>query len=295
MFDKGPCERHGPLSSPEERVASTGASTPARGGEDWNRAREAAIAAGVALRPLETLEDADRVLEVMISTWGEHQLLPRELVRALMDSGNEPWGAFDGERLVGYVLGFLGHDREGAHIHSHMLAVLPDRQSRGIGYALKLAQRASAVDRGIPCVRWTFDPLLSKNAFFNIAKLGAVCDRFHRDFYGQMSDALNRGDRSDRFLVRWDVVALGRGAAGEEGAVLLDREGPDELPRPVMRERPATGPARVRIPQDYQDLRRRDRGLALAWRDACAEAIEDCMAVGLVATGFTAGSAYVFT
>jgi predicted GNAT superfamily acetyltransferase len=274
-----------------ERIGSPSA----REGGEWDRARAAATAAGVALRPLEALEDADRILEVMISTWGEHQLLPRELIRALMESGNEPWGAFEGGRLVGYVLGFLGHDREGPHVHSHMLAVLPDHQSRGVGYALKLAQRAVAADRGVPCLRWTFDPLLSRNAFFNIAKLGAVCDRFHRGFYGEMSDVLNRGDRSDRLVVRWDVSGHEAGPVEEEGPLVLDRDGPDEFPRPVIRERPTTGPARVRIPREYQELRRRDRGLALAWRDASADAIEACMGAGLLATDFTSDSAYVFT
>jgi predicted GNAT superfamily acetyltransferase len=261
----------------------------------WDQVRAAAFAAGVTLRPLETLEDAGGILEVMIATWGHHQLLPRELIRALMDSGNEPWGAFEGARMVGYVLGFLGQDQDGLHVHSHMLAVLPDHRSKGIGYALKLAQRAKAVDRGIPCVRWTFDPLVSRNAYFNIAKLGAVCDRFGRDFYGRMTDTLNRGDRSDRFVVRWDGEAEGAGPAEEEGAVVLDRGGSDDRPQPLMRERPSEGPARVRIPHDYQEVRERDPGLAMAWRDACADAIEACMGAGLRATGFTAGSAYVFT
>ncbi|MEW6059628.1 MAG: GNAT family N-acetyltransferase [Actinomycetota bacterium] len=262
---------------------------------EWSQIRRAASAAGVVVRPLDTLEDADRILEVMIATWGGHQLLPRELIRALMDSGNRPVGAFDGARMVGYALGFLAYDQDGPHLHSHMLAVLPDHRSKGIGYALKLGQRAAALEHGIRCVKWTFDPLLSRNAHFNIAKLGAVCDRFHRDFYGPMSDPLNRGDRTDRFVVRWDVAAHGAGSAVEEGAVILDREGPGELPRPVMCGRPAVGPALVRIPSEYLDVRERDQGLASAWRDACAEAIEACMAVGLRATGFTAGSAYVFT
>jgi predicted GNAT superfamily acetyltransferase len=210
-----------------------------------------------------------------------------------MDSGNTPWGAFVSDRMVGYVLGFLGRDLDGPHIHSHMLAVLPEWRSRGVGYALKLVQRAVAIEQGVPTIRWTFDPLLSKNAYFNIAKLGAVCDRFHRDFYGEMSDTLNRGDRSDRLVVRWDVDAEAGGPVEPNGVVVLDREGPEEASRPARGERPGA-PALVRIPREYPELRHRDPGLALAWRDASAEAIEACFGAGLIVTGFTTDSAYRF-
>ena len=67
--------------------------------------------------------------------------------------------------MIGYVLGWAGVDPDdGLHLHSHMLAALPDRRHRGVGYALKLAQRAQALDQGIDLVRWTFDPLVARNA-----------------------------------------------------------------------------------------------------------------------------------
>ncbi len=263
-------------------------------GDAWDVAHRAAAAAGVELRELTTLEDADRILEVMIATWGEHQLLPRELIRALMHSGNAPWGAFEGPRMVGYVLGFLGREGDLTHVHSHMLAVLPECRSRGVGRALKLAQRAAALDLGVEVVRWTFDPLLSRNAYFNLVKLGAVCDAFHRNFYGEMTDLLNRGERSDRLVVRWDLTAEPPGPAEERGVVVLDRAGPDDRPTPAPGDRPGAGPALVRIPRDYHALRERDRELALAWRDATASAIEACLGAGLIARGFSVGSTYVF-
>ena len=96
--------------------------------------------------------------------------------------------------MVGYVLGWAGVDPEdGLHVHSHMLAALPGRRHAGVGFALKLAQRAMALDQGIQVVRWTFDPLVARNAHFNMSKLGAQCDRFHRNFYGEMGDSLNAG------------------------------------------------------------------------------------------------------
>ncbi len=263
-------------------------------GEAWNRAREGAVAAGVELRPLATLEEADLITGVMIATWGEHQLLPREVLRAFQDSGNMPYGAFAGDAMVGYVLGFLGVDEGGLHLHSHMLAVLPEWRSRGVGYALKLAQRAVALDAGVRVVRWTFDPLLSRNAYFNIVKLGALCDRFHRDFYGEMTDTLNRGERSDRLVVRWELDREPTGPAPAEGLEVLGRQGPEDLPRPTAVRAPSSEPALVRIPREYPSLRERDAALAEAWREASAGAIEACFSAGLRVRGFTVDSAYLF-
>ncbi len=258
----------------------------------WQQARAAAAAAGVELRPLTTLEHCDRILDVMIVTWGNHQLLPREMMRALGESGNVPYGAFDGEELIGYVLDWAGVDAGGLHVHSHMLAALPARRHRGVGFALKLAQRARALDQGIHVARWTFDPLVARNAYFNLMKLGAVADRFFRNFYGEMADSLNEGERSDRLLVRWD----------------LDRD-PSQPPTPYPaglpivlargHEGPVPGPppaegALIEIPPEHLELKENDPKMAAAWRNAVADALDACFGAGLIAVGFDrATSAYV--
>ncbi|MDP9340989.1 MAG: GNAT family N-acetyltransferase [Actinomycetota bacterium] len=268
-------------------------------GDPWNLAHEAASAAGVTLRPLTTLKEADRVLAVMVATWGSEDQLTRDFVRALQGSGTVPWGAFDGEELVGYVLGFLGMDPEdGLHVHSHMLAVLPGRRHAGLGHALKLAQRAQALDAGVHTVRWTFDPLVARNAYFNLVKLGALADRFHRHYYGDMGDDVNRGERSDRLEARWDLDLVSDGVTvgpPEDAEVVLGRDGTDERPTPTTVRPPGRFPALVWIPSDYSSLRGRDPGLAGRWRDAAAEAIEACRSAGMVASSFLREGAYVFT
>ena len=218
-----------------------------------------------------TVGDADAILEVMIATWGNHQLLPREMIVALGESGNIPTGAFDYDDLmIGYVLGWAGVDEDGLHVHSHMLAALPDRRHRGVGFALKLAQRAQALDQGIHVVRWTFDPMVARNAWVNLGKLGAVADRFRRDFYGRMTDTLNEGERSDRLVVRWD----------------LDRE-PGGHPIPDDAQT-------VTVPREYAELRERDPDAARAARDETAAALEMHLEEGRVAVGFDrARSAYL--
>ncbi len=258
----------------------------------WELANSAARVAGVELRPLTTLEDADRILRVMIATWGEHQLVPREMIRALADSGNVPYGAVKGDDLVGYVMGWMALDADGPHVHSHMLAVLPDLRSGGVGLALKLAQRAQALDAGYHVARWTFDPLQARNANFNLNKLGAVCDRFHRDFYGRMTDDINRGDRSDRVVVRWDLHApLGpRPLPPEPGVTVLGSTGQPGSPRPEIQEPQSAAPsARVGIPADYPGLKERDPELAATWREAVGDTLEACFGLGLIVTHFERG------
>jgi predicted GNAT superfamily acetyltransferase len=263
----------------------------------WEAAHAAARDAGVSLCPLTTVEDADAVNHVIATTWGG-QHLDREVVRALAVSGNVPWGAVAGDELVGFVLGWAGVDEDGLHVHSHMLASVPDRRHRGVGYALKLAQRAQALDEGIGVVRWTFDPLVARNAWFNLGKLGAVIDRFSRSFYGEMEDDINRGERSDRCFVRWDLrpePGPWSVVAPEGLALTLRRLGDGMLVEPGLGGPPLGDVAIVEVPAEYHALRSTDPGLAERWRDATADAIDACLAAGMIGAAFwRERSAYVF-
>jgi predicted GNAT superfamily acetyltransferase len=268
--------------------------------EAWELAYASARRAGVEIRPLTELEDATAVNEVIRRTWGESSLVAPEFLRAFQASGNSPIGAIAQGRVVGFALGFLGPS-DGIHVHSHMLAVVPELQTMGIGYALKLAQRAWALDAAIDVVRWTFDPLQARNAHFNLRKLGAVADRFFRHFYGDMADDLNRGDRSDRLEVRWDISESaeqdpdGATGGGESPWVVLSREPAEPAPRPSEVRPPRGDPhALVEIPVDYGALRRAHPDLALRWRQAVGDALEACFAAGMTAVEFLPEGAYVF-
>jgi predicted GNAT superfamily acetyltransferase len=262
--------------------------------EAWERANQAAASAGVTLRALTSLEDASRIQHVMRETWGEHDLVPPEMLRALAESGNVPWGAFDADEMIGYVLGWAGVDADdGLHVHSHMLAAVPGRRHSGVGYAMKLAQRAMALDQGITLARWTFDPLIARNAHFNVTKLGAHCDRFNRNFYGEMSDSINAGDRSDRLVVRWDLER----EPGpwpypqDRDQIFLRAAGPAERPRPERLDDDdpaADGIVRLGIPRDYAVLRTLDVDLGREWRDATGEVFSRCFAMGLRVVAFDA-------
>jgi predicted GNAT superfamily acetyltransferase len=268
----------------------------------WEAATRAASAAGVELLALPDLADCDRINRVIERVWGAQEL-PPELVRAMQHAGCVLIGAAprgDAE-LVGFVLGFAGF-ADGPHLHSHMLATVPEWQSRGVGFALKLAQRAAALDAGFEEVRWTYDPLLARNAWFNLTKLGATATAFLPEFYGEMTDLLNAGDRSDRFEVQWSLRSRRSMAAAAgarplhpgDGLALLEAAGTPEAPEPVASSaRPERG-ATVAIPPDYLRLRRGDAGLGARWRDAAAAAFRACFDAGLQAVAMSKAGVYTF-
>ncbi len=265
----------------------------------WKLTETAAEAAGVRICRLSSLADARRMEAVTSSLWGERVVSP-ELVRAFQHAGSILFGAEANGELVGVVLGFLGF-AGGLHVHSHILGVSPAWQSRGVGYALKLAQRAACLDVGVVEVRWTYDPLLARNARFNLVKLGAVADGFLQEFYGRMEDLINRGDRSDRFEVRWLLNsprverALRRELPAPDAAgALLERDASSGLPSPRETGQAARPGAVVAIPPDYQSIRESDPALAMGWRVASGRAFESCFRAGLVATWLREDAAYVF-
>jgi predicted GNAT superfamily acetyltransferase len=268
-------------------------------GAAWDLVAEAAGRAGVHVVDLSDPDDADRVRSIVDRVWGA-QTPPRELITAMQLAGSVLCGAERDGELVGFVWGFLGL-AGGLHLHSHMLGVLPEWQSLGVGYALKLAQRATCLDQGIAGIRWTFDPLGARNARLNLVKLGAQGVRFLPEFYGEMTDRLNREDRSDRFEVRWALDAdrtvqalAGRPSEAVPTEWLLVADGDPAEPRP-RRTNAVPGPGvAVAVPRDYLGLKSRRPDLAATWRAATSEPFQACFDAGLIATWLTSAAEYVF-
>src|SRR5436309_10202627 len=118
-------------------------------------------------------------------------------------TGGQVLGAFANGRMVGYTLAIAGL-REGVpYLHSHMTGVASDYRDRGVGRLLKLFQRQEALGRGIRLIEWTFDPLETRNAHFNLNRLGAICRRYLPNLYGVTTSPLHRGMATDRLLAEW--------------------------------------------------------------------------------------------
>jgi predicted GNAT superfamily acetyltransferase len=252
----------------------------------------------VTIRELSSLEDVQAMAALLERIWSEPRILTPELLRALATHGNLVIGAFIGSQLVGAQMAFLGLEEGRPILHSHVTGVASEAQHRGIGFLLKLAQRDWALSRGIDVVTWTFDPMIARNAYFNIRKLGAFGSRFLRDFYGPMDDAFNAGERSDRLEARWELgqarVETALSGGGSEpsaaGAVaILDEQ--DGEPR--MHTEREGDRLLVRMPSDYLALREKDLTAARAWRDAVADALEEAFRRGFRATGFVRDGGYL--
>jgi predicted GNAT superfamily acetyltransferase len=251
-------------------------------------AAKAAEHSGVAIALLNDLEQMQRAASLLVDVWGagsESSLIPAELLRALGHSGNYVAGAFLDRQLVGVSVGFLGQTNGHAHLHSHISGVTRAMQHRSIGFALKLHQRAWSLQHGIDKVVWTFDPLVRRNAYFNLGKLGARVTEFHADFYGRMVDALNNGDESDRAVVEWDLASPSPRrdrAAGEP--ILKDRgDGHPEITDVPFAGRRLT----AWVPSDIVELRLHDPEAAALWRKALRSTFGRAVEEGYAATNMT--------
>jgi predicted GNAT superfamily acetyltransferase len=264
----------------------------------------AALAAAVTVREVTDLVELQEVVRLFSAIWGRDANPPMtvELLRAFTKAGNYVGGAFDDGRLVGACVGFFHAPAEDA-LHSHIAGVEPGLNGRHVGFALKLHQRAWALRRDVSEIAWTFDPLVSRNAYFNIVKLGAHPDEYLPNFYGTMLDSINGDDDSDRLLVRWrlgsaKVVAASSGrhthvavtdelAAG--ATVGLGRSDHGE-PEPGDLE---GSTVLVAVPRDIGELRSNDPELAARWRVAVREALEALLGSGGRIDGFDRSGWYV--
>jgi predicted GNAT superfamily acetyltransferase len=271
-------------------------------------AEAAARRAGVEVTGLHEIGEMTEVAELFIEVWrtsrSEAPCTP-SLLRALAHSGAYVSGARAGARMVGASAGFLHPAGRAFGLYSHITGVRDDAQARGVGFALKQHQRAWALARDLPVVTWTFDPLVRRNAFFNLVKLGAEIVEYLPDFYGRMGDAINAGDESDRCLVSWRLgseraVAASRGDGLEPDLGTLRRHGArvllerDSAGEPVTREaEPGAGALLVQVPRDIVAVRAADPDLALRWRRALRAAMGEALGRGLTATGITRSGWYV--
>jgi len=195
------------------------------------------------------------------------------LLQAMVHCGAYLSGAFIDNKIVGAAFAFPATNG-GLHLHSHMTAVLPEFRDKGVGYALKIDQWNWAKKNNYSYLSWTFDPLVRRNAKFNITKLGVDISSYHPNFYGEMPDALNAGDESDRLMVSWKIV--GENPSKRE---LVSKPKPTDI--------------LIQIPADIVAIRSKDREENLRWRRKVREQFLYAFEKGGQVVGFSANSEYV--
>lgn len=212
---------------------------------------------------------AAMVLQKRIWQFDDLEMLPLRLFVVATKVGGQVFGAFNGKEMIGFCLALPGLKPGGRfYLHSQMLGVLAEYHNLHVGRRLKLAQREDALARGIELMEWTFDPLELKNAYFNIERLGAVVRRYVENQYGTTTSPLHGGLPTDRCVAEWWMASerVARVLAGEPG--------------------PRTVEARVEIPEDIAEIRRREPRRAREIQQAAGEQFRELFGRGLAVVGF---------
>ncbi|ASY09879.1 acetyltransferase [Candidatus Nanopelagicus limnes] len=229
----------------------------------------------VRVQQLNTFSDANLARSIFDETWqvdAGTEITPN-LLQAMVHSGSYLTGAFIDDKIVGAAFAFPATNG-GLHLHSHMTAVLPEFRDKGVGYALKIDQWNWAKKKNYSHLSWTFDPLVRRNAKLNIAKLGVDISAYHPNFYGEMPDALNAGDESDRLMVSWRT----------------------DIDAPKARElitEPETGDILIKIPEDIVAIRSKNQSESMKWRRQVREQFLAAFEKNGKVVGFSANNEYV--
>jgi predicted GNAT superfamily acetyltransferase len=235
------------------------------------------------VQSLVDLRDLNGAADLLATIWalpaGQLPIAPA-LLRALEHSGNYVAGAYVDGALVGVSAAWLGRRGDELILHSHITGIAPESQGAHIGYTLKQHQREWALARDVATIEWTFDPLIRRNAYFNLARLGATIVAFEEDLYGPMDDAMNAGEATDRAMVRWDLRAPTAPLVDASHApVILSA---DAAGSPVRAEGDADV-VRAWIPENYV----RDRAQLGGWRAAFRETVGAAIGRGYEAVTMT--------
>jgi predicted GNAT superfamily acetyltransferase len=263
------------------------------------------------IKLLETPEEMTTIEELQRLVWpdSETDVVPAHMLITAVHNGGLVAGAYVEHQMIGFVFGFPGieftPDGPRPKHCSHMMGIHPDHRDSGIGFALKRAQWQMVRHQGLDHITWTYDPLLSRNAYLNISKLGAVCDTYRRSEYGDMRDGLNAGLPSDRFQVDWWIntrrVERRLGKRPRRPLKKDDFTKADLHPlyapsasastggwlRPPEHFPPLEGNLLLaEIPSDFNALKDADFSLARDWRFFSREFLESAFAAGYIVTDF---------
>jgi len=260
----------------------------------------------ITIRDLRSFDDLKQVEAVEKEVWqlSDSDTMPLTLTIATREAGSIWIGAFDGNQLIGFAFGILGLEGNRPNVHSHMLAVKEPYRSLDLGSKLKLAQRERTLamrvgELRITEITWTFDPLQSRNAHLNFAKLGVVSDSYKVDFYGPETSSVLHRNSTDRLWVRWPITSRrvqDRINGKENRAEMLDvlrnlsplisfnadgRPHRANLADAVQRQRIA-----IEIPSDILSVEQKDAALAREWRAATRWAFTESINAGFFVAEF---------
>ena len=262
----------------------------------------------LSFRDLATLAEFSEVVDLERRIWGPgyEDAVPMPILSVTVKRGGILVGAFDDDRMVGFVYSMAGLKDGRPAQWSHMLGVIDEYRDAGLGFRLKLLQRERALAMGLDLVEWTYDPMQAANAHLNFAKLGVVVEEYEENAYGESASPLHGGNPTDRFVAEWWIrkphverrVALS-GTSGTSGPFVLKSSEIADA-RPANRTRAAgewlecvdvdlsldVRRLTAQIPVGFTDMLARKPDLALAWRLKTREIFTTYFARGYRAVDF---------
>jgi predicted GNAT superfamily acetyltransferase len=252
----------------------------------------------ITIRRAESVSDYRACQDAQRRAWGiqeEGYVVPIATMVGANLHGGLVLGAFHaGGHAVAMSFGFLGKVEDRLCLYSQLTGVVPEYQSRGLGYKLKMAQADFAHENGLTLIAWAFDPLQAGNARFNLDKLGARVRRYVDNMYGERTDALNAGVPTDRVIAEWEV------SAETKPSTKTCTETATRLPRLIRFEQGAIGTPQpstivsvpdapqvlLELPAQISTLRRDHPEIAESWRLAVKQAFQSAISAGYEAIGF---------
>lgn len=243
------------------------------------------------IRDITEISEMREVEQLQKEVWGvaDREVFPALALIPMIEVGGVLIGAFDGDRMAGFVFGFMGQENGKAILHSDMLAVREEYRRHGLGYQLKLAQRERALANGVDTITWTFDPLQARNARLNFGKLGVLADRYRVNYYGETTSFLHQSG-TDRLWVTWELnqQRVQERIAGGPRQPLPDLDvvtvlRVDEKEEPIVEVVgfAAENVFALEIPADINQLLASDAALAPRWREATRASFTKLIDAGL--------------
>ena len=239
------------------------------------------------LRDLKKLDEFKEVVSLEREIWGGDydDVVAVPILAVTVKRGGVLIGAFEHDRMVGFVYSLPGIKDAKPIQWSHMLGVLDEYRNAGLGRTLKLEQRLRSIDIGCDLVEWTYDPMQALNAHLNFVKLGVVVEEYAINVYGESSSKLHKGTPTDRFIAQW-WIREPHVVRRIESRSLLPVRTQEIADAPVVNRTKPAGAWRacesydlnaaerrlwVEIPVGFTEMQASDPQLALSWRMATRE------------------------
>ncbi|MBM7633184.1 GNAT family N-acetyltransferase [Geomicrobium sediminis] len=239
----------------------------------------------ITIRELTTMEELEEMMDVEEAVWQMEPLQVHQTFTVLKNGGII-LGAYDDEKMIGFLYSFPGFVEGDVYLCSHMLGFLPDYRKRGIGVLMKQRQAELAKERDYQKITWTFDPLETPNAYLNIQKLRAIGAHYKVNHYGEMADEFNTGLPTDRMIIEWDLT---KSTAVEEVVIsdthLLLRNNNGHPKEHNSFDRESNEPYYIAVPSNFQQIKEENFELAKAWRFETQQRFVELFQAGYVATG----------